>query len=72
MGSRLAGAADAIRNDESSLDVAVDRLAAANKRVHDVIDAMDRKLYSYEAPKCVVKAPGGKYALDPLLSVDCP
>ena len=24
---------------------------------------MDRKLYSYEVPKCVVKARGGKYDL---------
>jgi hypothetical protein len=36
-------------------------LAAANKRVHEAIDAMDRKLYSDNVPKCVVKAPGGKY-----------
>ena len=54
--------ADAINEDESLLDVAVDRLAAANKRVHDTIDAMDdRKLYSDEKPKRVLKAPGGKY-----------
>jgi hypothetical protein len=53
--------ADAVKEDESSLDEAVDRLAAANKRFNYVIDAMDRNLYSYEIPKCVVKAPGGNY-----------
>jgi hypothetical protein len=35
---------DAIKDDEHSLDVAVDRLAVANKRLHDLIDAMDPKL----------------------------
>jgi hypothetical protein len=57
--------ADAINEDESLLDAAVDRLAAANKRVHDAIDAIDdRKLYSDEQPKRVLKGPGGKYDLD--------
>jgi hypothetical protein len=56
---------NAINEDESLLDVAVDRLAAANKRVHDAIDAMDdRKLHSDEKPKRVLKAPGGKYDLE--------
>jgi hypothetical protein len=55
--------ADAINEDESLLDVAVDRLAAANKRVHEAVEAMDRKLYSDKVPKCVVKSPGGKYDL---------
>jgi hypothetical protein len=56
--------ADVVQGDESSLDVAVDRLAAANKRVHEAIEAMDRKLYSDSGPTCVVKAPGGKYDLE--------
>jgi hypothetical protein len=55
--------ADAINEDEWLLDVAVDRLAAANKRVHDAIEAMDPKLYSDNLPKSVVRAPGGKYDL---------
>jgi hypothetical protein len=56
--------ADAINEDESLLDVAVDRLAAANKRVHDAIDAMNDRKYSDEKPKRVLKAPGGKYDLE--------
>jgi hypothetical protein len=51
--------ADAVKEDESTLDGAVDRLAAANKRFKDVTDAMDRNLY--EIPKCVAKAPSGNY-----------
>jgi hypothetical protein len=53
--------ADAVQEDASGLDGAVDRLGAANKRFNDVIDAMDRNLYSYEIPKDAVKAPGGNY-----------
>jgi hypothetical protein len=53
--------ADAVQEDASGLDGAVDRLATANKRLNDVIDAMDRNLYSYEIPKGVVKAPSGNY-----------
>jgi hypothetical protein len=53
--------ADVVQEDASSLDGAVDRLVAANKRFNDVIDAMDQNLYSYEIPKGVVKAPGGNY-----------
>jgi hypothetical protein len=52
-----------MNEDESLLDMAVDRLAAANKRVHEAIEARDRKLYPDKVPKCVVKAPGGKYDL---------
>jgi hypothetical protein len=57
--------ADAINEDESLLDVAVDRLAAANKRVHDATGAMDDpKLYSDRPSAPIVKAPGGKYDLE--------
>jgi|SRR6185312_2869941 hypothetical protein len=51
--------ADTIEGDESLFDVAVDRLAVANKRLHEVRDAMDRKRYSYRVQECVVNTSGG-------------
>lgn len=56
--------ADTLQGDQSQLDAAIDRLAVANKRLHEVRDAMDRKLYSYQVPECVVNAPGGNCDLE--------
>ncbi len=57
--------ADVVQEDESSLDVAVDRLAAANKRVHEAIEAMDMNRRGLgarrDAQPLAAKAPGGKY-----------
>jgi hypothetical protein len=36
--------ADAVKEDESNLDRAVDRLVAANKRLHGVIDALNDRM----------------------------
>ena len=52
--------ADTLQGEESQLDVAVDRLSLANRRLHEVRDAMDSKPYSVQLPESVVKAPGDK------------